>query len=71
MSHSLSVAHLVVVDELLLDDLHGVDALRAPLLDHQHLGVAATSDHPQQLEVVQLDRRVVAGGRLRPKARGN
>lgn len=48
-----SGAHLVVVDELFLHHFHGVDALRLLQLHQQHLGVAASSDHPQQLEVCQ------------------
>ena len=39
--------YLIVGDELLLDDLHGVDSLRLLQLDHQHLRVAATPDDPE------------------------
>ncbi len=42
---------LVVRHQLLLDDLHGVDALRRLELHHQHLGVAAPPDHAHQLKV--------------------
>lgn len=52
--------YLVVVDQLLLDDLHGVDALRLLQLHQQHLGVAASADDPQEVEVGQAQ----AGRRL-------
>lgn len=45
--------HLVVVDQLFLNHFHGVDPLRLLQLHQQHLSVAASSDHPQQLEVCQ------------------
>lgn len=48
-----SVAHLIVVDQLFLHHFHGVDALRFLQLHQQHLCVAASSDHPQQLKVCQ------------------
>lgn len=49
--------YLVVVDQLLLDDLHSIDALRLFQLHQQHLGVAASADHPQQVEVGQAQIR--------------
>lgn len=52
--------YLVVIDQLLLHDLHGVDALRLLQLHQQHLGVAASADDPQEVKVCQAQ----AGGRL-------
>lgn len=45
--------YLVIVDQLLFDDLHSIDALRLFQLHQQHLGVATSADHPQQVEVGQ------------------
>ena len=58
--HTSASFYLVVIDQLLLHHLHGVDALRLLQLHQQHLGVAASADHPQQIEVGQAE----AGGRL-------
>lgn len=44
---------LVVGDQRLLDHLHRVDSPRALQLDHQHLGVRATTDNPDQLKVAE------------------
>lgn len=54
------VAHLIIVDELFLHHFHGVDALCFLQLHQQHLCVAASSNHPQQLKVCQTQ----AGGRF-------
>lgn len=48
-----SIAHLIIVDQLLLHHFHGVDPLGLLQLHQQHLCVAASSDHPQQLKVCQ------------------
>ncbi len=45
--------YLVVGDELLLDDLHGVDAPGAAQFDHEDFGVRAAADDADQLEVGQ------------------
>lgn len=49
----ICILYLVIVDQLLLHHLHGVDALRLLQLHQQYLGVATTTDHPQQIEVCQ------------------
>jgi hypothetical protein len=51
----LKTSYLIICDELLLDDLHGVDPLRLLQLDHQDFGVTASTDDADQLEVVQRD----------------
>ena len=43
---------LVVSDHLLLDDLHGVEPTGLFQLHHQDFGVAAPTDHPDQVKVV-------------------
>ena len=43
---------LIIRHHLLLDDFHGVNASRLLQLNHQNFGVAATPDHPDQVEVV-------------------
>lgn len=50
--------YLVIIDQLLLDNLHGVDALRLFQLHQQHLGVAASADYPKQIEICKAE----AGG---------
>ena len=56
--------YLVVVNELFLDDFHGVGTLGRFLFNDEDLGVAAATDHPHQHEVIQTDRRT-ATARLR------
>lgn len=52
MSH-ISIVYLIIIDQLLLHHLHGIDSLRLLQLNQQHLGVAASADHPQQIKVCQ------------------
>lgn len=44
---AIGVIYLIIVDQLLFNDLHGIDALRLLQLHQQHLGIAASTDHPQ------------------------
>lgn len=44
---------LVIGDQSFLDHFHRVDPLRLPELDHEDLGVRASSDNAYQLEVRQ------------------
>ena len=50
--------YLIIIDQLLLDDLHGIDAFCLLQLHQQHFGVAPSADDPQQIEVCQAQ----AGG---------
>ena len=46
------VTHLVIRDQLLFDDFHGVDPPSLLEFHHEHLGVRAPTDHADQLEVI-------------------
>ena len=39
------IEYLIVSDELLLDDFHGVDAPSLAQFDHQHFGVRSASNN--------------------------
>ena len=55
------MSHLIIVDEFFLDDFHGVVSLGSLLLDHEHFGVASSTDHSQELKVLQPDQGVLIG----------
>ena len=46
---------LLLLDVLLLEDLHGIGFVGVVLFDQNHLGVGAFSDNTEQFKVVQGD----------------
>lgn len=49
--HLCMKCYLIIVHQLLLHHLHGVDAVCLFETHQQHLGVAAPADHSEQVEV--------------------
>jgi len=50
--------YLIIRDQSFLDDFHGIDASCLFELDHEHLCVAASSNHPNQLKIAN---RILSG----------
>ena len=50
---TFSVPYLLVHDQGLLNNLHGVDLLGRLELHHQHFGVATSTNHLQDVKVLQ------------------
>lgn len=52
-THWEQPAHLIIVDELFLHHLHGINALGFLQPNQQHFGIAAPSNDPQQIKILQ------------------
>ncbi len=49
-------AYVIVVEKFLFDHFHCVDLLRFFVFNLQHFCVAASANHPQQIEIVHRNR---------------
>lgn len=52
-AHWEHLAHLIIIDELFLHHLHGINALGFLQSNQQHFGIAAPSNHPEQIKILQ------------------
>ena len=64
-----SARDLVIIDQLFLNNFHGVDALCSLLRDDKHLGVAAATDYFDELKVFETDDRAVGHLLQAPQSR--